>query len=189
MDEKMDISPADIRHKEFKTNIVGGYDKKEVHEYLELLAEQFEELYSPRLTSSTEIQPVKPNELGQHQMALENIQRKEELIANTLVQAQQTREELIRVAKVEAKNIITEAELSAKKAYDETNNYLNNLKHEFINLKENHRQYLMSSHAQLKTILERLEQDPMFKKDSETRINEDFDNAKKMKPIVVENEE
>jgi len=39
-DERIEISPADIRHKEFKTGVM-GYNKAEIREYLDMLAEHF----------------------------------------------------------------------------------------------------------------------------------------------------
>ena len=184
MIEKIEISAADIRHKEFKTSMVGGYDKKEVQEYLEMLAEQFEDLNAQRFMNRAETQRVNIYEdKTQTQVALEQIQKREELITNTLLQAQNTRDEIIRNAQKEAKNIVYEAELAAKKAYDETNNYLNSLRFEFINLKESHRQYILQSHAQLRIVLERLEQDPVFKRENEEKINEAFDEAKRIKPV------
>ena len=187
MYEKIEISPADIRHKDFKTSIVGGYDKREVQEYLEMLAEQFEDLNAQRVMLNSESSRVNVYEdRSQAQIALDQIAKREELIANTLLQAQNTRDEIIRNAHKEAKNIVYEAELAAKKAFDETNNYLNSLRFEFINLKENHRQYVLSAHAQLRVVLERLENDPVFKKENEEKINEGFDEAKKIKPLNKE---
>jgi len=183
MYDKIEISAADIRHKDFKSSMM-GYDKKEVQEYLEMLAEQFEDLNSQRFMNNVEATRVNVYEdRTQTQVALEQIQKREELITNTLLQAQNTRDEIIRTAQKEANNIIRDAELSAKKAFDETNNYLNSLRFEFINLKESHRQYVLQSHAQLKIVLERLEQDPVFKRENEEKINEGFDEAKKIKPV------
>ncbi|MCL1826571.1 MAG: DivIVA domain-containing protein [Candidatus Cloacimonetes bacterium] len=184
MYEKIEISPADIRHKDFKTSVVGGYDKKEVQEYLEMLAEQFEDLNAQRFMNNVETARVTIYEdKSQAQVAMEQIQKREELITNTLLQAQNTRDEIIRNAQKEAANIVRDAELSAKKAYDETNAYLNSLRFEFINLKESHRQYILQSHAQLRIVLERLEQDPVFKRENEEKINEAFEEAKKIKQV------
>ena len=180
-DDKIEISPADIRHKEFKSSIF-GYNKDEIREYLEMLAEQFEDLYAQRLLNNSEAVAVNVYEdRAQTQLALEQIQKREELISKTLIQAENTRTDIIRGAQREAETIIKEAELSAKKAIYDTNNFINNLKHDFINTKENHRQYLMAGHSQIRVILERLEQDVLFTKEREAELNAQFDEVSRIK--------
>ena len=178
MEPWKDLSPADIRHKDFKISIVGGYDKHEVDEYLALLADQFERVY----TAFNEPKPTPENAQTLSPETLEKMQKREELIANTLLYAQNMRDEVLRIAQDQAKNIVEAAEITAKKTYEETNAYLNSLRQDFINIKESHRLFLMQSHAQFKAMLERLEQDPIFKKDSESKINQAFEDAKTITP-------
>lgn len=181
MSDKIDISPADIRHKEFKSGMI-GYNKHEVREYLDMLAEHFEDLYAQRVLNNSETSQVNVYEdRAQTQLALEQIQKREELIAKTLLQAENTRNEIIKTAQKEAENIIKEAELAAKKAIDDTKHYLNVMKHEFINLKESRRQFLTSAHAQIKTVLDRLEQDPLFTKEKEAELDAGYDEARKIR--------
>lgn len=180
MSEKIEISSADIRHKEFSSGVV-GYKKTEVKEYLEMLAIQFEDLYAQRMINSESSKINVYEDRAQTQLALEQIQKREELISKTLLQAENTRNEIIKNAQKEAENIIKEAELAAKKAIDDTKHYLNVLNHEYINMKENRRQFLVSAHAQLKTVIERLEQDPLFSRQKENEIDKGFEEAKKIK--------
>ncbi|MDD4155487.1 MAG: hypothetical protein PHY08_02835, partial [Candidatus Cloacimonetes bacterium] len=56
----------------------------------------------------------------------------------------------------------------------------------YVNLKESRRQFLSSAHAQLKTVLERLEQDPLFTRQKEADLDKGFEEAKK---ITVESKE
>ena len=188
MDERIEISPADIRHKEFSSGVF-GYSKTEVREYLDMLAEHFEEMYAQRMLNNNESVAINVrDERAQTQLALEQMQKREELIAKTMIQAETTRNEIVRTATKEAENIIKEAELSAKKAIDDTNNYLNVLRQEFINMKENHRQYLMSTHSQLRVIMERLQQDALFSKEKEAELDKKFDDASKIKRGKVDSD-
>ena len=180
MSERIEISPADIRHKEFSSSML-GYNKSEIRDYLDMLAEYFEDLYTQRLLNQNDNQLVSVFEdRSQTQVALEQIQKREELIAQTMIQAQNTRAEIIRTAKIEAENIIKSAELAAKKTIDETTNYLNTLKHEFVTIKEYRRQFLSSAHSQLRVIIERLEQDPLFSKDREVEMDRKFEEARRI---------
>jgi DivIVA domain-containing protein len=185
MNDKIEISSADIRHKEFASNMF-GYKKSEVKEYLEMLSIQFEDLYAQRMNAGDTDQLNVYEDRTQTQLALEQIQKREELIAKTMLQAENTRNEIIKTAQKEADNIIKEAELAAKKAIDDTKHYLNVLNHEYVNLKESRRQFLSSAHAQLKTVLERLEQDPLFTRQKEADLDKGFEEAKK---ITVESKE
>ncbi|MCK9328404.1 MAG: DivIVA domain-containing protein [Candidatus Cloacimonetes bacterium] len=185
MNDKIEISSADIRHKEFASNMF-GYKKSEVKEYLEMLSIQFEDLYAQRMNAGDTDQLNVYEDRTQTQLALEQIQKREELIAKTMLQAENTRNEIIKTAQKEADNIIKEAELAAKKAIDDTKHYLNVLNHEYVNLKESRRQFLSSAHAQLKTVLERLEQDPLFTRQKEADLDKEFEEAKK---ITVESKE
>ena len=188
MFDKIDISPADIRHKEFKTNAL-GYNKIEVREYLEMLSEHFEEIYTQRLMNDNAQTPVNIYEDNlQTQIALEQIQKREELISKTLIHAENTKNEIIYNAKKEADTIKREAELTAKKIMDETRHYINIMKQEFLNLKENHKQFLLASHSRLKAQLTKLEQDELFSNDTEKiiedKINSNFINSNiKPEPI------
>ena len=182
-EERIEISPADIRHKEFKTGVM-GYNKAEIREYLDMLAEHFEDLYAQRYVSQDESPQLNVFEdRAQTHLALDQIQKREELISKTLIQAENTRGEIIRTAHKDAENIVKEAELVGKKAIDDTQNYLNSLKHEFVTMKETHRQFLLSSHSQLKVMLERLEQDPLFTKEKENKLNQSFDDVRKVVKI------
>jgi len=188
--EKIEISPADIRHKEFKTSAL-GYSKVEIREYLETLAEYFEDLYSQSLIKNKASSQVMVQEvISQNTISLEEIQRKEDLIARTLIHAENTRNEIIRNAQIDAENIIRYAELSAKKAIEETRRYLNIMKQEFVNIKDSHRQFLNSTHTQLKVQLNRLELDPLFSKQTEGEVNSKFEEVSRIKiEIMQETEE
>jgi len=181
MPNKIEISPADIRHKDFSSSML-GYSKAEVQEYLEMLADLFEDLYAQRQLNQNDTQSVNIyEERSQTQAALDQIQKREDLITRTLMTAENTRNEIIRNAQAEGENIKRNAEIAAKKAIDDTINYLNVLKHEFINLKEHRRQFLSNAHAQLRVVMDRLEADPLFSKEREYEIDQRFEQARHIK--------
>jgi cell division initiation protein len=180
MENKFDLTPVEIRHKEFSNSIL-GFNKNEVRDYLEMLSNQIEDLLAQKNTSD---EPVKSNifdDRAQSQLVIEQLQKKEELISKTLIQAENTKNDIIRNANKEAENIIRAAELAAKKAIDDTKQYIQVLQHHFINLKEQKRQFLMETHAQISTFVQRIEQDPLMNKNKEAELDQQFNNASAIK--------
>ena len=111
----MTLFPTDIRHQEFSTAMF-GYNKKEVKEFLEQLANELED-YQRRqekeLLRREQIQVEVQQEAIQASSAVEELKRREELIGRTLVFAEKTKADIIANARKEAENIIHEAELKA----------------------------------------------------------------------------
>ncbi len=180
MDQKYEFSPVEIRHKEF-SNGMFGYSKKEVREYLDMISAHIEDLFSQKASSD---EPARMNvfdDRAQSQLVLEQLQKKEELISRTLIQAENTKNEILRNAQKEADNIVRSAELAAKKAIDDTKHYLNVLKHEFINMKEQKRQFLLETSAQLQMFSKRIEQDPLFDRSREAELDTQINVASTIK--------
>lgn len=176
MDQKYEFTPVEIRHKEF-TGAMFGYSKKEVREYMDMIAAHIEDLFAQK---NTQDEPSRMNvfdDRAQSQLVLEQLQKKEELISKTLIQAENTKNEILRNAQKEADNIVRSAELAAKKAIDDTRHYINVLKHEFINMKEQKRQFLMETSAQVQMFSQRIEMDPLFDKNRENEMDNQFNQA------------
>ncbi len=181
MSKEFDLTPVEIRHKDFSTAIF-GFNKNEVREYLEILSTQIEDLISQKAENSD---PFKNNifdDRSQSALVLEQLQKKEELISKTLIQAENTKNDIIRNANKEAENIIRSAELAAKKALDDTKQYINALQHHYVNLKEMKRQFLMETHAQIKTFIQRIEQDPLMNSNKESEMDTQFSQASSIRP-------
>lgn len=176
MTQKFDLTPVEIRHKEFSGSLF-GYNKNEVREYLELLSTQIEDLLAQKADSSEMSRNNIFDDRAQSQLVLEQLQKKEELISKTLIQAENTKNDLLRNANKEAENIIRSAELAAKKAIDDTKQYINALQHHYINLKEQKRQFLMETHSQIRTFVQRIEQDPLFNPGKEAEMDQQFTTA------------
>ncbi|HPM03256.1 MAG TPA: DivIVA domain-containing protein [Candidatus Cloacimonadota bacterium] len=183
MNEKFDLTPVEIRHKDFSSSLF-GFNKNEVRDYLEMLSTQIEDLISQKSDSND---PYKNNifdDRSQSALVLEQLQKKEELISKTLIQAENTKNDIIRNANKEAENIIRSAELAAKKAIDDTKQYINALQHHFVNLKESKRQFLMETHAQIKTFIQRIEQDPLMNSARESEMDTQFNQASSIKTEI-----
>ncbi|HPY97058.1 MAG TPA: DivIVA domain-containing protein [Candidatus Cloacimonadota bacterium] len=180
MADKYDFTPIDIRHKEFSTSMF-GYSKKEVQEYLKLLATQVEDLIAQKENNFGQERNNIFDDRAQSELLNEQLQKKEELISKTLMQAENTRNDVIRNANKEAENIIKETELAAKQAINETSQYIKQLQDHYINLKEVKRQFLMETHAQIKTFLMRIEQDPLMDNKKESEMDSVFTQASQIK--------
>ncbi|HOH47639.1 MAG TPA: DivIVA domain-containing protein [Candidatus Cloacimonadota bacterium] len=117
----MPLSPLDIRHQEFSSQMF-GYSKKEVRALLEQIADEMETAFQAKereLLKAQQMQYEVKQEAVQASNAVEDLKRREELISRTLVFAEKTKADIIGNARKEAENIIHEAELKAKRVIQE----------------------------------------------------------------------
>ena len=105
------ITPLDIENKTFRKQAVNGYSTAEVHEFMSELLQDYEKLYKENIEYKDKIATL--NQGIQHYKAIEDT------LQNALVVAQGTAETVKQNARVEADNILKEAELSARKSVDE----------------------------------------------------------------------
>ncbi len=152
--EKIKLIPADILSKTFSGQMF-GYNKKEVESFLELIANQLEEMMQEENEDLTLENSVEESQET-------NIPDKN-LISNALIVAEQTRKDIIDNAKNEAENIVKSAELKAKKMISDAQQYLNVMEHEYINLKEKKKDFLMHFRSEIEILLERINKDPLLK--------------------------
>ncbi len=109
---------------------------------------------------------------------VEELKRREELISRTLVFAEKTKADIIANARKEAENIIKEADLKAKRAIQEAKQYLSVLEHQYLQLKEQKRQFLIQFKVELQSFQDRISKDPLLSKDSELRLDSEFHQIK-----------
>lgn len=176
----MPLFPLDIRHQEFSGQMF-GYNKKEVRAFLEQLAgevEDFQRKQEKELARREQMQYEVKQEALQAGSAVEDLKRREELISRTLVFAEKTKADIIANARKEAENIIHEAELKAKRAIHEAKQYLSVLEHQYMQLKEQKRQFLMQFRVELQTFQDRIGKDPLLSKDSELLLDSEFRQIK-----------
>ena len=107
------ITPLDIENKTFSKQMVSGYNVEEVKEFMATLLTDYEKLYKENIEYKDKIAVL--NQGIQHYKSIEDT------LQNALVVAQGTAETVKKNAKVEAENILKEAELNAIKSVDEIN--------------------------------------------------------------------
>jgi len=160
------ISPSEIRGKEFNKTL-SGYSKHEVEAFLEMLADQIEGLERTIKAQQREIED-KDNKL-------DNIEDQKDLLKRTLILAEKLKEDTLKSADKEAKNIIRDAEISSRERVKKAKDYLSILEHDYVNLKDKKISFLLTFKSQINTMLELIERE--FEKDKE-------DSKRKEKPII-----
>ena len=105
------ITPLDIENKTFKKQAVNGYSTQEVQDFMAELLKDYERIYKENIEYKDKIAVL--NQGIQHYKAIEDT------LQNALIVAQGTAETVKANAKVEADNILRDAEISAKKSVDE----------------------------------------------------------------------
>ncbi len=176
----MPLFPLDIRHQEFSGQMF-GYNKKEVKAFLEQVAsevEEFQRKQEKELAKREQMQYEVKQEAMQAGSAVEDLKRREELISRTLVFAEKTKADIVANARKEAENIIHEAELKAKRAIHEAKQYLSVLEHQYLQIKEQKRQFLLQFRVELQAFQDRIGKDPLLNKDSELLLDSEFKQIK-----------
>ena len=104
------ITPMDIENKEFKKGF-RGYNEEEVDEFLDIVKEDFENLYRANLDLKEKLQ------LYQEQVS--RYKSIEETLNATLITAQTAAEDTCSAANKKAKIIVEEAELKSKQIIED----------------------------------------------------------------------
>ncbi len=107
------ITPMDLRTKTFKKAAVGGYDKRDVEEYMEAIISDYEKVYRQSIETTDRINTLTK--------LLDTYKAMEETMKNSIIVAQSTAEELTKNAQEKAEITLEEARLEAKKIIDEAN--------------------------------------------------------------------
>lgn len=123
----MRITPLNIKNQEFNKS-VRGYDKDEVHVFLEKLADEFEEI-------SKENELMK-KELSDAKTQLVEFRRIEKNLQETLLKAQESSTKSIESAKKQTTLMIKEAELKAEQIVEKARKEADFLREALIKLRE-----------------------------------------------------
>ena len=119
------IAPIEIENKEFKKGL-RGYKEDEVDEFLDLVKEDYEQLYRENAELKEKVR------LYQDQInKYENI---EETLKATSVRAEASAEDTTNAANKKAKIIVEEADLKAKQIIDQANNEVIEIRREYNSL-------------------------------------------------------
>lgn len=122
------ITPLDIENKKFSKQVVNGYSVEEVDDFLDELTLD----YSKNYKEASELK-LKVDELNQ---SLQRYKSIEETLQNTLVMAQTTAEDVKKVARQQADQIINEAKGTAQKQASDLDNEIIAKKKELDDVKK-----------------------------------------------------
>lgn len=122
----MNITAMEINNKEFRTSL-RGYDKEEVDEFLQDIAEDYENIFKENSSFKERISALDEK--------LEHYKKIEDTIQNTLVLAQNAAEEAKKSAQKESELIIKNANGSSQKIIDDANKNVTKINQEYDGLK------------------------------------------------------
>ena len=104
-------TPLDIENKKFSKKMMNGYDVEEVDDFLDQLTVDYGKMYK----ESSELK----KKIEELEKSMEHYKAIEATLQNTLVMAQTTAEDVKKVARQQADQIIKDAEGSARKSVEE----------------------------------------------------------------------
>ena len=146
------LTPLDIENKRFGRSLK-GYNVDEVDEFLDELTIQYEKLYK----ENSELKELVENS----KKDLEHYKSVEHTLQNTLVMAQTTAEDIKNMAQKQADQIVSEANIKAKKSVEELDRQEFELR---TKLEEKRKEYEMFKSKMERFLLSQLD---MLKEDDE----------------------
>ncbi|MCK9478173.1 MAG: DivIVA domain-containing protein [Firmicutes bacterium] len=141
------ITPLDIQNKVFNKDF-RGYSVAEVDEFLNTIIESYEQLYRQNIENRDKITSM--NDTINHYKALE------ETLKSTLVVAQQTGENIQKVAEEKAKSIVDEAYASSKKIISDAHDEVKSISNKYDEIKRNVDLYRMRMTGLINSLLDLL---------------------------------
>ena len=108
------ITPLDIENKKFSKQMMNGYSVEEVDDFLDELTACYEKLYKEKNENE--------NKIAELEGSLEHYKSIEGTLNNTLIMAQSTAEDVKKVARQQAEQIINEAKGTAQKQANDLDN-------------------------------------------------------------------
>ena len=122
------ITPLDIENKKFSKQMMNGYSVEEVDDFLDELTIDYTKNYK-------EVSELR-NKVDELNKSLEHYKAIEETLQNTLVMAQSTAEDVKKVARQQAEQIINEAKGTAQKQASDLDNEIVAKKKELEDVKK-----------------------------------------------------
>ena len=105
------LTPLDIENKKFSKQMMNGYSVEEVDDFLDELTADYEKIYKQVAEAKNKIEDL--------QESMEKYKNIEGTLQNTLVMAQSAADEVKKLAKQQAEQMINEAQATAKQAVTE----------------------------------------------------------------------
>ena len=122
------ITPLDIENKKFSKQMMNGYSVEEVDDFLDELTIDYTKNYK-------EVNELR-SKVDELNKSLEHYKAIEETLQNTLVMAQSTAEDVKKVARQQAEQIINEAKGTAQKQASDLDNEIVAKKKEVEDIKK-----------------------------------------------------
>jgi cell division initiation protein len=123
----MRLTPMDINNRKFGKSL-RGYDTEEVESFLQTVSEDLEELISENVELKKQIERLNDS--------LTDLKEREHILKDTMLLAQQTKEEIKTNAIKEAEIIIRESELQSEKIIAEAKKKAEEIQEEINSLVE-----------------------------------------------------
>lgn len=144
----MKISPLDIKKQEFAVKF-RGYTPEEVHSYLEMVADELEQVLRKNLELEQKIENL--------QDRLDHYKRMENVLQETLVTTQRSAEDTKASAEKMSQTIIAEAKLEAQRISKETSEKLALVRREIADLYAQRDTFIISFKAFLDSQMSMIE--------------------------------
>jgi cell division initiation protein len=144
----MKLTPLDIQRQSFESAF-RGFDRDEVRTYLNVVAEEMEQLRSENEKLQEEVR-------RQSALLAEHRER-EQILKNTLVAAQKTSEEMKENAKKQSQMLLKEAELASDRLIETAQAKAHGIEKDILDLKQQKRQVLnsvLASIANLRSLIQ-----------------------------------
>ena len=122
------ITPLEIENKKFSKQMMNGYSIDEVDDFLDELTLDYEKMYKELQETKAKVEDLNKN--------LEHYKNIEETLQSTLIMAQSTAEEVKKVARQQADQIIADAKGSAQKSVDDLSQEITVKKKEMDDVKK-----------------------------------------------------
>lgn len=142
------LTPLDIENKKFAKQMMNGYSVEEVDDFLDELTVDYEKAYKESSEAKKQIEQLNKD--------LEQYKNIESTLQSTLVMAQSTAEEVKKVARQQADQIINDAKGNAQRAVDDLEQELVIKKKELDDIKKQFDIYKAKMEALLISQLELL---------------------------------
>ena len=151
----MKLTPLDIQRHSFQTRF-RGVDRDEVTTFLNLVAEEMEQLRAENEKLSEETRRLTALLTEHHE--------REQILKNTLVAAQRTSEELKENAKKQAQMLLREAELAADRLIEVAQVKAHDIEKDILELRVQKRQVqnsILATIANLRNLIKLMEESEM----------------------------
>lgn len=116
------LTPIEIENKEFKKSL-RGYKEEDVDEFLDIVKEDFENLYRENLDLK--------EKLGLYKDQVNKYENIEDTLKATLITAQSAAEDTCTAANKKAKIIVEEADLKSRQIIEQANNRVIEIRKEY----------------------------------------------------------